>query len=69
MKNPIKGLTVWHSHALILIVHRNNGDSKMKVKTINVDSTSRAWKKAQLKRHKAKVRNVGKKISKDPANY
>jgi hypothetical protein len=41
----------------------------MKVKTINVDSTSRAWKKAQLKRHKAKVRNVGKKISKDSVNY
>mgnify|MGYP003628126355 FL=1 len=41
----------------------------MKVKTINVDSASGAWKKAQLKRHKAKVRNIGKKISKDPANY
>ena len=36
----------------------------MKVKTINVESTSKAQKKAQLKRHKAKVRKQGKALCK-----
>ena len=36
----------------------------MKVKTINVESTSKAWKNAQLKRHKAKVRKQGKALCK-----
>ena len=38
---------------------------RIKVKTIKVESTSKAHKKAQLKRHKAKVRTQGKKIAKD----
>ena len=40
-------------------------EMRIKVKTIIVDSTSKAHKKAQLKRHKAKVRTQGKKIAKD----
>ena len=37
----------------------------MKVKTINVESTSKAQKKAQLKRHKAKVRQQWKLLRKE----
>ena len=54
-------------YILITLSINSKGLNKMrtKVKTIIVQSTSKAHKKAQLKRHKAKVRTQGKKIARD----
>jgi|TARA_R100001443_G_scaffold81628_3_gene88590 hypothetical protein len=41
----------------------------MKVKKVIVNSLSRKETKKLKKIHHTKVRNIGKKISKDPTNY
>ena len=50
---------------ILSILTKGFNEMRIKVKTIIVDSTSKAHKKAQLKRHKATVRTQGKKIAKD----